>query len=275
MIMRLKDGKKKVLTLSYDDGFVHDIRLVDMMNRYGLKGTFNINSGLFLNENEERKKADGKLKLSESVELYKPSGHEIGAHTVHHKKLDKASKTEMIYEIMEDRKALEQEFDTFVRGFAHPFSVYNDDIKDILKLCGYSYARGGESSYDFKLPENRFCIKPTCRHKDPRLFELAEKFVNEEPKGGDIFLFYLMGHSHEFDSEEKWEDMEKFCEKVGRKKDIWYATNIEIFDYIDAYSALKTTADQKSIYNPSVIDVWVEENGRIYHVPAGQTVEAL
>jgi len=275
MRMRLKDGKKKVLTLSYDDGFVHDKKLVELLNRYGIKGTFNINSGMFLSENEERDKMDGKLKLSESIELYLPSGHEIGAHTVHHTKLDKATKNEILYEIMEDRRLLEEKFNTFVRGFAHPFSVCNEEIKEILKICGYSYARGGESSYNFKLPEDRFCIKPTCRHKDPRLFEFADRFVSEKPRGEDIYLFYVMGHSHEFDSDEKWNIMERFCEKVGGKEDVWYATNIEIFDYIDAYNALKTSAAQKIIYNPSAIPVWVEENSRIYHIPAGQTVEAV
>lgn len=48
MKMILKDGKTKVLTLSYDDGVVQDIRLIEIMNKYGLKGTFNINSGMYL-----------------------------------------------------------------------------------------------------------------------------------------------------------------------------------------------------------------------------------
>lgn len=275
MRMRLKDGKQKVLTLSYDDGFIHDIRLVSLLDKYGLKGTFNINSGMFLPENVNRDKMDGKLKLSESIGLYLTSGHEVGAHTVHHTKLDRLEKNEILFEIMEDRKLLEEKFDTFVRGFAHPFSVCNEEIKEILKLCGYSYARGGESSYNFDLSEDRFCIQPTCRHKDPRLFELADSFVSKKPQGGDIYLFYVMGHSHEFDSDEKWDMMENFCKKVGGREDVWYATNIEIFDYIDAYRALKTTADHKTIYNPSIIDVWIEENSRIYHIPAGQAVEAV
>ncbi len=37
MKMKLKDGKSKVLTLSYDDGVVQDIRLIEIMNRYGLR----------------------------------------------------------------------------------------------------------------------------------------------------------------------------------------------------------------------------------------------
>ena len=66
MEMRLKDGKTKVLTLSYDDGVVQDIRLIEIMNKYGLKGTFNINSALYLPEDAVREKFSGRLKLSET-----------------------------------------------------------------------------------------------------------------------------------------------------------------------------------------------------------------
>ena len=66
MKMRLKDGKTKVLTLSYDDGVVQDIRLIEIMNRYGLKGTFNINSASYLPENKVREKFYGRMKLSEA-----------------------------------------------------------------------------------------------------------------------------------------------------------------------------------------------------------------
>ena len=39
-------GKRKAFTLSYDDGVTQDIRFIEMLNKYKLKGTFNLNSGL-------------------------------------------------------------------------------------------------------------------------------------------------------------------------------------------------------------------------------------
>lgn len=36
----------KAVTFSYDDGVTQDIRLVEILNRYGLKATFNLNSEL-------------------------------------------------------------------------------------------------------------------------------------------------------------------------------------------------------------------------------------
>ena len=38
-------GKAKALTMSYDDGKVQDRRLIDICNKYGIKGTFNLNYG--------------------------------------------------------------------------------------------------------------------------------------------------------------------------------------------------------------------------------------
>ncbi len=49
MQMPLKDGKRKVLTLSYDNGNTQDIRLAEMFD-----GTFNVDTGLFLNDSSER-----------------------------------------------------------------------------------------------------------------------------------------------------------------------------------------------------------------------------
>ena len=39
-------GKHKVLTMSYDDGRLEDRRLVEIFNRNGIRGTFNLNAGL-------------------------------------------------------------------------------------------------------------------------------------------------------------------------------------------------------------------------------------
>ena len=51
MIRKLyPDGKKKAFNVTYDDGVLQDVRFVELMNQYGLKGTFNLNSALMENE---------------------------------------------------------------------------------------------------------------------------------------------------------------------------------------------------------------------------------
>ena len=137
MKMKLQDGKSKVITLSYDDGVVQDIRLIEIMNKHGLKGTFNINSGLYLPENAVRDKFDGRMKLSEAKELYINSGHEVAVHALTHPILDRLDSAEIIYEITEDRKNIENQYGVIARGMAYPFGTYNDMVVDILEKMPY------------------------------------------------------------------------------------------------------------------------------------------
>ena len=84
MYMKLKDGKSKVLTFSYDDGVVQDIRLIGILNQYGIKATFNINTGLYVPEETQRERYYGRMKLSEAKEIYTDSGHEVAVHALTH-----------------------------------------------------------------------------------------------------------------------------------------------------------------------------------------------
>jgi len=177
MKMRLKDGKTKVLTLSYDDGLVQDIRLIEIMNKHGLKGTFNINSGLYFSEDRVREKFHGRLKLSEAKELYTNSGHEIAVHALTHPSLGKLDSSEIIFEIIEDRKNIESQYGVITRGMAYPFGAYNDNVVDILEKCHIAYARTVKSTHGFAFPESWLTLHPTCHHNDERLEELIKRFV--------------------------------------------------------------------------------------------------
>lgn len=275
MKMRFKNGKQKVLTLSYDDGAVQDIRLIDIMNKHGLKGTFNINSGLYSSEDTIRDKYQGVMKLSEAKELYINSGHEVAIHTLTHPVLNKLDISEIIYEITEDRKNLEEQYGTIVRGMAYPYGAYNDVIVDLLKKYDVVYARTTESTFNFDFPENWLLLHPTCHHNSERLNELITTFVEIPNRQGNAEMFYLWGHSYEFDYDDNWKIIEEFAEYAGGHKDIWYATNIEIYDYVKAYRGLCTSYDKKSVYNPSSMDVWLECNGENYCIKAGETKTIL
>lgn len=272
MRMRLKDGKTKVLTLSYDDGVVQDIRLIEIMNKYGLKGTFNINSAAYLPEDAVREKFYGRLKLSEAQQLYKNSGHEVAVHAFTHPFLEKLDTAEIIYEITEDRKAIENDYGKIARGMAYPFGTYNDKVIDVLEKCHIAYARTVKSTYGFNLPENWLALHPTCHHNYENLQELIKKFVETPNRYNHIEMFYLWGHSYEFDNNDNWDVIEKFAEYAGGHEHIWYATNIEIYDYVKAYESLQTSFDKKIIHNPTSIDVWVDIKEKIYCVKAGETI---
>ena len=273
MKMRLKDGKTKVLTLSYDDGVVQDIRLSEILNRHGIKCTFNINSGMYLAEEKEREVFRGRLKRSEALALYADSGHEVAVHAYTHPFLERLDSTEIIYEITEDRKDIESIYGTIARGMAYPYGTYNASVIDVLKHCGIVYSRTVKSTEKFGFPENWLELHPTCHHNNPRLMELAKRFVEVPSKYGNAEMFYLWGHSFEFDTNDNWDVIERFAEYAGGHDHIWYATNIEIYDYVKAYEALQTSYDKRTVHNPSAIDVWFEHRGKMYCVKAGETLK--
>ena len=273
MYMKLKDGKSKVLTLSYDDGVVQDIRLIEILNKHGIKGTFNINTGRYLPEDATREKFYGRMKLSEAKKLYINSGHEVGVHGLTHPFLEKLKTEEILTEIIEDRKNIEQQYGTLARGMAYPFGTYSDQVVSALEKCGICYSRTVKTTERFDFPENWLTLHPTCRHKNPRLMDLAKKFVEEQCQyHAENWLFYLWGHSFEFDADDNWDVIEKFAEYVGGREDIWYATNIEIYDYVKAYERLETSIDKRIVHNPSSIDVWFRECGEVYCVKGGETL---
>lgn len=271
MYLRFKDGKDKALTLSYDDGPVFDKQLIEIMDKYDLKGTFNINTGLYYPENKKREKYDGRMKLSEAKELYINSGHEVAVHALTHPFLEELDYSEVIYEIMEDRKNIERDYKTVARGMAYPFGTYSANIVDILKMCGIEYSRTTKSSHNFKLPENWLLLNPTCHHNDPDLMELAKNFAENKASWGVPRMFFLWGHSFEFARRDNWNIIEDFARYIGERNDIWYATNIEIYDYVQAYKSLKTSYDKKIIYNPSAMDVWVYTNNETIKIKSGET----
>ena len=274
MLMKLKDGKSKVLTLSYDDGVVQDIRMVEILDRHGIKCTFNINSGLYLPEDVQRERFYGRLKRSEALALYKNSPHEVAVHSLTHPFLETLKKPQVLVEILEDRKNIEAQYGTLARGMAYPQGTYSNMVLEALEACGICYSRTVKSTEDFKFPENWLTLHPTCHHKNPRLMELAKKFAEEKPRYmARNWMFYLWGHTYEFDNDDNWNVIEEFAAYIGGRDDIWYATNIEIYDYVKAYEALRVSVDERIIHNPTDIDVWFYQQGKIHCVKAGQTLQ--
>ena len=275
MLMKLKDGKSKVLTLSYDDGVVQDIRLIEILDKYGLRGTFNINTGRYLPEDAQRERYYGRMKLSEAQALFKGSCHEVAVHSLTHPFLETLKKPQVLMEVLEDRKNIEAQYGTLARGMAYPMGTYSDMVVEALEAAGICYSRTTKSTEGFGFPSNWLTLHPTCHHKHPRLTELATRFVESERSSNDPWLFYLWGHSYEFEGDNNWDVIEKFAEYTGGHDDIWYATNIEIYDYVMAYERLLTSIDGSLISNPSAIPVWFRLDKEVFCVNPGETISVL
>jgi len=271
--LRFPGFRTKAVTLSYDDGVVFDRELVKIMAEHGLKGTFNISGG-FLAE----KSGGYYLTAEEALSLYTAGGHEIAAHGYRHLGLAEVDSAEAVYDVIMGRISLEKLTGSPVRGMAYAGGSYDDTVVEILRHSGIVYCRTSVSSGNFNLPADWYRIESTCRHRDPRLMELAEEFLAIPPEGQDGWYrcrpawFYVMGHSYEFNNDNNWYIMENLASLIGKREEIWYATNMEIYDYVKAYEALVYAADSSFVYNPSLLDVYIHRQEGKFIIPSGQAV---
>lgn len=272
ILMRFPEGKCKALTLSYDDGVRQDRRLLEIMKKHGLKGTFNLNSECY---GPEEPSNERRLSRSQAIDLFRDCGMEIAVHGAHHPRLEQMPDNLCTWEIINDWKNLEADFGGFVRGMAYPFGTTSDSVVATLKQCGIAYARTVVSTEEFTIPTDWLRLPTTCHHSNPRLMELARDFVQKQ-KVGSPMLFYLWGHSYEFDYDRpnnNWGIIEEFAEYVGGKEDIWYATNIEIYDYIHAYKQLIFSMDCTRVYNPTCTTLYFKTGKGSYAVQPGETLQ--
>ena len=253
-----KDGKKRIVTFSYDDGR-NDVPLVELFNKYGVKSTFHLNGG-YLSDDE----------LCEKRALYE--GHEIACHTVTHGWPSRMPPISVVNEVIGNRLMLEKMAGYPVVGMSYPSGSYDSISIQAMQSCGIVYSRTIKNSSNFELPQSFMEWHPTCHHS--RALDFCDKFINEIDSQWCGPLFYIWGHSHEFKTDADWDIMVKILEKLSHNDKIWYATNYEIYRYLTAQRSLVISADEKTFYNPSAIDVWVEKNKtQIIHIPAGQTVK--
>ena len=272
IFMRFPGEKRKALTFSYDDGVEQDIRLISIMKEFGLKGTFNLNSGRYAKEGTVY--AEGtihrRLSKSQAYDLYSASGMEVAVHSFTHPFLEQLPSNLCIMEIVKDREHLEEEFGRIIRGMAYPFGTYNDDVVECLRRAGIVYARTVKTTGNFSIPEDWLRMETTCHHNDSRLMELAHQFIEGAPERAP-WLFSVWGHSYEFESDGNWEVFEQFAECTGRKEDIWYASNIEIFEYVEAYRNLIFSMDGTMVHNPAAIPLYFQKEQNIFCAEPGKT----
>jgi hypothetical protein len=158
--------------------------------------------------------------------------------------------------LSEDRRRLEELCGYPVRGMSYPYGTFNDEIIALLPSIGIKYSRTVNSTGHFDVPENFLAWGPTLHHKTG-LLETAQKFLDVASWSPRLRLLYVWGHSYEFRNDNNWDLMEQFGAKMGGREDVWYATNIEIADYVQALRRVEFSADFGMALNPSAADVWI------------------
>ncbi len=275
-------GRRKAFTLSYDDGITQDIRLIELLNKYGVKATFNLNSGLFGEKGVvaagKKQVSHDKLKQEEISEVYQ--GHEIAAHGQYHECMVGMDIARCVEEVLESRKALERMEGKPITGFAYAFGAYDEVVLKAVEASGISYARTITATHHFEIPQNFLTWDPTCHHDDEKIIALAEEFLSDQFYFSLVTpakLFYVWGHSYEFDQNDNWEHIEKLVSVVAGHDTVWYATNGEIREYVAAYRRLIYSADSRTVFNPSAIPVYLGGTftNEYIEVLPGQSVELL
>ena len=264
--------KEKAVAVSYDDDVIFDEKLVGILDEYGLKCTFNLNSGLFA------EKEGGRMMTEEQAKkLFSGSAHEVAGHGVKHLSLAEFPAAIAAQDVLQDRVNLERIFGKVVDGMAYANGSYDDKVVEILKTCGIKYARTVVSTHKFDIPTDWLRLPATCHHGDPALGELTESFLADYPENTYYVsripkLFYLWGHAYEFNDRNEWGIIEEFARKVGKRDDVWYATNGEVYDYVKAFDSLVYSVSDAIVKNPTATDVYLNYYGKNIKIGAGETV---
>lgn len=254
------NGRDKALTFSYDDAQIYDRRLVSIFNQYDMRATFHLNSGTV--------GRDGYITSEEVRELY--ANHEVACHAVTHPYFNQLSGAQTVAEIYEDRKALETYCGKIVRGFSYPFGEYNERLIEAAANLGIVYSRTVQDTMNFNLPSDFMLWHPTCHH-NKATDELLDDFLN--PQGyRNLSLLYIWGHSFEFERQGNWEHISHVCDKLHGRKDVWYATNIEIYEYVTAMRSLVVSVDGNIIYNPTATDLYLLIDGKNVRLSVGMCI---
>lgn len=226
------NGKSKAITFSFDDGVTQDIKLIEILDKYGLKATFNLNSERLGMEGEltvnEVKVSHNKINREDVKSIYK--NHEVAVHTLTHPNLTTLDKAEIIRQVEQDRLNLSELCGYEVIGMAYPCGgVNNDDrVAEIIKNnTGVKYARTITSTHTFSKQDNLYRFNPTEYYiEHENVMKSAEKFLKLDAT--ELSVLYIWGHAYELDGFQRWEWFEELCKLVSGRNDIFYGTNREV-----------------------------------------------
>lgn len=262
-------GRTKAFNVSYDDGVVQDIRFVELLNRYGLKGTFNLNYGL-MRRNFTWQHECGMIvrRIPEDQVAAVYEGHEIASHSFSHPYFDNAPEEEILRELGADRFFLEQLFGREVAGYATPFYYYSDLMADCVRHCGFTYARISEESNDYSIPGDFYRWRGSKFHWDPDLEEFVQGFLDSEQ---ELAICQLVGHSYDLDVMNLWDTMERILRQVSEREDVWAATHIGIVRYLRNMAEANIT--DRYIHNESRGKLWFRVDGNVICLNPGEKLE--
>jgi hypothetical protein len=261
-------GHDRAFNITYDDGVTQDLRFVELMNRYGLKGTFNLNSELMRTGfawTHPTGMEVKRLPVETAQWLYR--GHEVASHSRTHPYMSSLNREQILEELGRDKQDLEEMLGVPVVGFALPFRFYSREIADCARELGFEYSRMSEFSGSYVPCTDWYYWKTCFYHIEPGLDEFVEGFLETEQ---ELAVCQIVGHSYDLDAEDLWETMEDILRRVSGDNRIWSCTNLELVRYLKAMTQAEIT--ENSIHNPGDRELWFDFRGAVLSVLPGETV---
>lgn len=226
----LLSRKRKYVTWSSDDGVTQDRDLMDILDRYGILCTFNINTGILGTKGEV---SNGKVtvphnKVSrEEVANGYYRNHEIAVHTLTHPSLPAVSPEEVKRQIVQDEQNIKELTGVAPTGMAYPGGGYdhNDEIMEIiLRESGLRYARTVVSTHGFGLPQRFMEWNPSFWWFEDCRDQITDRFAAARPEQEDLIL-YIWGHAYELDFFDARESIDAYCRRLSEIEDAVFVTN--------------------------------------------------
>lgn len=215
---------RKIIVLSFDDGTIYDERFIELLSKYQIPCTFNLNSGLkdyvwYYKEHPIRR-----FDLAEKPEIY--NGHEIASHTVTHPYLTELSEEELIWEVGEDCKKLKEIFQVNEIGFAVPLDRCGErEIEIIRKMGCVKYLRLPKLQEGYNPPGDAFHIGCHGMYNEP---DIKDKIAAFDKSALPVSVFVLAGHSYEFEVDNDWDYIEDLLKYMKSFEDFEFMTMMDM-----------------------------------------------
>lgn len=207
----------RIVSLSFDDGTLYDLRFIELLNKYNLKASLNLNSGIedFVWYYGKEQFPIKRLKLREVVEKY--NGHEVASHSLTHPYFSSLDENEIIRQVKEDIKNLENIFNRKINGFAFPFHDQTEEnIQTIKANTELSYIRYSYLTDEY-VPLDRYHIPINALYDDKDIYERLERFSQNNLENS---LFVIAGHAYEFEVKNDWGKIEELLKYLSLNEKI-------------------------------------------------------
>jgi peptidoglycan/xylan/chitin deacetylase (PgdA/CDA1 family) len=218
-----------IVTTSWDGGHVLDERIAQLLQTYGLRGTFYVAPG-----NRTILPAD-RLTHEQMVHIFE-AGFEIGANTVTHPRLRRIDARQAAAEISASKKWLESSMRNPITSFSYPYGEYTQETVTAVAQAGFTF---GRTSSRFSRANGVSLEATTSVHAARHLFdlprlirlanfktaqamnlwqdwsELAITLYDSTPDGS---IYHLFGSASSLEKKHDWDRLERVLRHIAESE---------------------------------------------------------